>query len=264
MLGLSTGLVYQGFIDAETNYSLSFDGTNDEVDFTTAGFQTALNASNANFKVSGSVSIWARLNTTGTNAQLWDFCIDEDNRINIQYKHNVSHKYVFMFKGEASGSVGQKTAETGELFHEDDGNFHHIVCTWDKGSDNEMKLYVDGSLIDTTGLATVALDGDFDDTAGALGVEVIGGTSFNGNADLNGYLDDFAVYSDVLSASDVTTLYNSGKSNPSNVNSVGTIIAHWTFNEGTGSTVTDRINGYVGTLGAGAAAPTFSTANASQ
>jgi hypothetical protein len=117
-------------------------------------------------------------------------------------------------------------------------------------------------LIDTTGLSTVELSGDFDDAASSSGVEVITGTSFNGNADLNGYLDDFAVYSSVLSASDVTTLYNSGTSNPSNVNSVGTCIAHWKFNEGTGTTVTDRINAFEGTLGTGGNAPTFSTDNA--
>jgi hypothetical protein len=256
MLGLGTSLSSASFIDAEINYSLSFDGSNDEVDFTTSGFQTAL--AESGFKTSGSVSIWARLNTTGTNGQLWDFCIDTNNRINIQYKHNVTHKYVFMFKGGGS----QKTAESGTLTHENDGNFHHIVCTWDNGDDNEIKLYIDGSLIDTTGLSTVELSGDFDDAASSSGVEVITGTSFNGNADLNGYLDDFAVYSSVLSASDVTTLYNSGTSNPSNVNSVGTCIAHWKFNEGTGTTVTDRINAFEGTLGTGGNAPTFSTDNA--
>ena len=258
MLGLGISLTSGSSLgeDFGVNHSLSFDGSNDEVDFTTSAFQTVL-AENG-FKTSGSVSIWARLNTTGTNCQLWDFCIDTNNRINIQYKHNVTHKYVFMFKGGGS----QKTAETGTLTHENDGNFHHIVCTWDKGDDNEQKLYLDGSLIATTGLASIALSGDFDDAASTAGVEVIAGTSFNGNADLNGYLDDFAVYSDVLSASEVTTLYNSGTSDQANVDTVGTIIAHWTFNEGTGTTVTDRINGYVGTLGTGATAPAFSTTNA--
>lgn len=257
MLGLSTGLVYAGFVESEVNHSLLFDGTNDEVNFTTSAFQTAL--ANADFKNTGSVSIWVRLNTTGSNCQPWDFTIDTNNRINLQYKHNVSHKYVFTYKG--GGAV--KIAETSTLTHENDGNFHHMVCTWDNGDANEIKIYVDGSLIDTTGLAAVELAGDFDDAAGSEGVEVIGGTSFNGNADLNGYLDDFAVYSDVLDSNDVETLYNLGASNPANVNTVGTIMAHWTLNEGTGTTVTDKINGYVGTLGTGGNAPTFSTDNAS-
>ena len=81
-------------------------------------------------------------------------------------------------------------------------------------------------------------------------------------SDYNGYLDDFAVYSTVLSSSEVTTLYNSGTSDQTNVDTVGTIVAHWTFNEGTGTTVTDRINGFVGTFGSGSNAPTFSTTNA--
>jgi hypothetical protein len=58
MLGLGTSLSSASFIDAEINYSLSFDGSNDEVDFTTSGFQTAL--AESGFKTSGSVSIWAR------------------------------------------------------------------------------------------------------------------------------------------------------------------------------------------------------------
>jgi len=260
MLGLSntiiTSVVLSSGENFGTNHSLSFDGSNDEVDFTSAPFQSAL--ADADFKNTGSVSIWARLNTTGSNCQLWDFTIDTNNRINIQYKHNVAHKYVFTYKGGG----GVKTAESSTLTHENDGNFHHMVCTWDNGDANEMKIYIDGALVRTTGLGTVELAGDFDDEAGSEGVEVIGGTSFNGNADLNGYLDDFAVYSDVLSASEIETLYNSGVSDQGRYGSVGTIMAHWTFNEGSGSTVTDRITGFEGTLGSSAAAPTFSTTNA--
>jgi|9_EtaG_2_1085328.scaffolds.fasta_scaffold00275_16 hypothetical protein len=269
MLGLGNSLTSYFVSSGEdfgTNHSLSFDGSNDEVDFTTAGFQEKLSASQGNFKVSGSVSVWARLNTTGSNGQLWDFYINDNNRINIQYKHNVTHKYVFTWRG----SGAQKTADSATgLTHEGDGNFHHIVCTWDKGSANEMKLYIDGSLIRTVSLGTVELTGDFNDTAdgtigqdGSGGVEFLSGTSFNGNADFNGFLDDFAVYSDVLTVEDVETLYNSGTSDQTNVGTVGTIVAHWTFNEGTGSIVTDRIGGFVGTFGGSGKNPTFSTANA--
>ena len=267
-LGLGNTISRYTFpLSTEVNHSLSFDGTNDEVDFTTSGFQTALNASNANFKVSGSVSVWARLNTTGSNGQLWDFKIDSNNRINIQYKHNVTHKYVLTFRGGGA----QKTAESASgLTHEGDGNFHHIVCTWDKGEANEMKVYVDGSLADTVSLGTVEIAGDFDDTAdnvvgqadGSGGVEFLSGTSFNGNADFNGFLDDFAIFSNVLNLTKVQGLYNSGTSSPNNVSSAGTLIAHWKFNEGTGVTTTDSVAGYVGTFGGSGKNPAFSTENA--
>tara|TARA_R100000315_G_C5215522_1_gene128644 strand:+ start:442 stop:1218 length:777 start_codon:yes stop_codon:yes gene_type:complete len=256
MLGLGNSLISGAALDEfGINHSVLFDGSNDEINFTTSGFQTALNASNANFKTSGSVSIWARFENTSSNGQLWDFCIDSANRIQLQYKHS-DDKLTFTFKGENTSKLTNYDPASGL---EDDGNFHHVVCTWDGSS---AKLYVDGSLRDTVDIEGVALAGDFDDAAGATGVEFIQGTSFNGNADFNGYLDDFAVYSDVLSASNVTKLYNSGRSDQSNVASVGTIIAHWTFNEGTGNTVTDRINGYVGTFGTGGNAPAFSTTNA--
>lgn len=256
MLGLGNSLISGAALDEfGINHSVLFDGSNDEINFTTPGFQTALNASNANFKASGSVSIWARFENTSSNGQLWDFCIDSENRIQLQYKHS-DDKLTFTFKGENTSKLTNYDPVSGL---EDDGNFHHVVCTWDGSS---AKLYVDGSLRDTVNIEGVALSGDFDDTAGDTGVEFIQGTSFNGNADFNGYLDDFAVYSDVLSASNVTNLYNSGTSDQTSVDKVGTIIAHWTFNEGTGNTVTDRINGYVGTFGTGGNAPAFSTTNA--
>ena len=255
MLGLGISLTSGSSLgeDFGTNHSILFDGSNDEINFTTSSFQSAL--ADASFKQTGSVSIWARFENTSSNGQLWDFCIDTNNRIQLQYKHS-DDKLTFTFKG---ASVSKLTNYDPSSGLENDGKFHHVVCTWDASS---AKLYVDGSLRDTADIEGVALDGDFDDAAGATGVEVIQGTSFNGNADFNGYLDDFAVYSDVLSASNVTTLYNSGKSDQTNVDTVGTIIAHWTFNEGTGTTVTDRINSYVGTFGSGGNAPAFNTTNA--
>ena len=266
MLGLGINVILSKPI-ALPNRSLSFDGTNDFVDFTTASFQSKLADDDANFKASGSVSIWVRLNLISTNSQLWDFAIDTNNRIQLQYKHG-GNEYNFTFKGGGTGKTAVLRPGTS---HENDGNFHHIVCTWDKGDDNEMKIYVDGSLGATTALASVALSGDFDDTAdstvgpdGTGGVEILSGTSFNGSADLNAFLDDFVLYSDVLSASEVETLYNSGTSNPSLYAELDNRIAHWKFDEGSGSTVTDSINGFVGTLGTGANAPTFSDNNAAE
>ena len=253
------------YLETEINHSLSFDGTNDFVDFTTAAFQSKLAFGDANFRTSGSVSIWVRLNLISVNSQLWDFAIDTNNRIQLQYKHS-GDEYNFTFKG---GGTGKTAVERPTSSHENDGNFHHIVCTWDKGDDNEMKIYVDGSLGATTSLGTVAISGDFGGTAdstvgpdGTGGVEILSGTSFNGSADLNAFLDDFVLYSDVLSLEEVNQLYNGGASDPSIYKEYDNMIAHWTFNEGSGGTVTDKSGGFVGTLGTGATAPTFSTNNA--
>jgi len=262
MLGLGASLVSGGAIDTEINHSILFDGTHDEIDFTTSAFQTAL--AESAFKTTGSVSIWARVNTTTSNGQMWDFAIDSANRIQLQYKHS-DDSFTAVYRAGGANKVANYGPPGTQ---EGDGNFHHIVATWDRGDDNEIKLYYDGVLRATTSLSAT-LTGDFDDTAdgtlgqaGTGGVEFLAGTSFNGNADYNGYLDDFAVYSTVLSQADVETLYNGGISSPSDVDSVGTCIAHWTFNEGTGTTVKDRIQNFGGTLGSGGNAPTFSTENA--
>ena len=89
MLGLGNSLISAASLgeDFGVNHSLQFDGSNDEVDFTSSGFQTALNASNGNFRETGSVSIWARVNTTSANGQMWDFSISANSRIHLQYKH---------------------------------------------------------------------------------------------------------------------------------------------------------------------------------
>ena len=105
MLGLGNSLISGAALDEfGINHSVLFDGSNDEINFTTTQFQTALNASNANFKASGSVSIWARFENTSANGQLWDFCIDSANRIQLQYKHS-DDKLTFTFKGENTSKL---------------------------------------------------------------------------------------------------------------------------------------------------------------
>ena len=258
-LGVGFGLMTPRFTGED--FSILFDGTNDEIDFTTSAFQTAL--ADASFKLTGSVSIWARVNTTSSNGQMWDFAINDANRIQLQYKHGDDS-----FTGTYRAGGANKTANYAPSgTQEGDGNFHHIVVTWDRASENELKIYYDGSLRTTTTL-TATITGDFDDTAdgtlgqsGAGGVEFLSGTSFNGNADYNGYLDDFAVYSDVITASDVTTLYNSGKAGPVVKTN---LLALWRFNEGSGTTVTSEVGGYTGTFGSGSNAPTFNKINASE
>ena len=148
MLGLFTTLSatanHRSFGDGfGTRHSLLFDGNNDEVDYTTSVFQTAL--ADGNFKNSGSVSIWARFENTSVNGQVWDFAIDSSNRIQLQYKQSTD-SLTFTFKGNA-GSKTQATAvyDPGAGL-EDDSTFHHILCTWDK-SEEEMKLYEFGKKV---------------------------------------------------------------------------------------------------------------------
>ena len=188
MLGLFTTLSasanHRSFGDGfGTRHSLSFDGSNDEVDFTSTAFQNALSASQGNFKNSGSVSIWARFENTSVNGQVWDFAINTNNRIQLQYKQSTD-SLTLTFKGNA-GSKTQTTAvyDPGTGL-EGDSTFHHIVCTWDTTA-GELKLYVDGSLRATSSTEDVVINGDFDDTAdgttgsaGTGGVEFLTGTSF--------------------------------------------------------------------------------------
>ena len=70
----------------------------------------------------------------------------------------------------------------------------------------------------------------------------------------DGKIDEVAVWNVALNAANVTTLYNSGKglkasANLGNYDKSGDLIGYWQFNEGTGSTLTDKTsNSNSGTL----------------
>tara|TARA_R100001463_G_scaffold73512_1_gene127340 strand:- start:51 stop:800 length:750 start_codon:yes stop_codon:yes gene_type:complete len=247
-LALGFGLSTPRFTGED--FSVLFNGSNHKIDYTTNDLRAILAEGEANFKASGSVSVWARVETTGANGQLFDFCVDENNRIQTQYKHQADG-FTAIYK---AGGTAKTATFNPSGTQEGDGNFHHIVQTWD-GED--LKLYYDGALKTTTDMSGVTFAGDYSDAAGVEGVEIVQGVSFNDNADYLGYLDDLAVYSGVLDLSQVQTIYNSGKAGPIVKTN---LVAFWRFNEGSGSTVTSEIGGYTGTL----TGATFNKINASQ
>jgi hypothetical protein len=82
-----------------------------------------------------------------------------------------------------------------------DGNFHHVVGTWD-GTD--MKLYLDGTLVDTLG-CTVAM-------AAEQVVFRIGANEADSSITnyATGSVDEVGVYGFALTAGQVASLYNGG------------------------------------------------------
>jgi len=126
-----------------------------------------------------------------------------------------------------------------------DGQWHYAVGSWD-GSN--VRLYVDGQL-DGEGTATTNTDySNVSVSAPFIGAQDTTWEIFNG------MLDDIAVWEDALTASEITALYNSGNglnasSNSGNYTSSANLQGYWDFNEGTGTTLTDRTsNGNNGTI----------------
>lgn len=204
----------------QNNYSLSFDGSNDYLDISSASSAVS---GQADF----SISFWYY--ATAHPGRLIGAGTASNNRINISQPDST-----FYF-GVSSGP----TAIAPSL-----NAWHHIVCVKSGTTGN---IYIDGNLGGTasTLVATTSSNQGDDFSIGRLPF-----LNEYGNAKF----DEVAVFSTALSASDITAIYNSGvPSNLSFYNPVG----WWRMEEGTGTTVVDSsANSNNGTLQNG---PTFST-----
>lgn len=87
-----------------------------------------------------------------------------------------------------------------------DGNWHHVVVTYD-GSTNGtgLKMYIDGTL-DATGTGTGNITGTFHNAND----EFIIGSREGGNQPVTAHIDEAGVWSRELTSGEVTTLYGAG------------------------------------------------------
>ncbi len=86
-----------------------------------------------------------------------------------------------------------------------DGNWHNAVFTREVSS-GDLKLYIDGSLVVTTGSVTSALDNETQNTY--IGADTQPAEYFNGD------IDEVAIWNKALELADVQTIYNSTNDNP--------------------------------------------------
>ena len=127
---------------------------------------------------------------------------------------------------------------------------HNIIGTYNGAN---VTLFFDGSQKSTT---TGSVPSSTSSTQGnntTIGRRTLGG----GSLYFSGLIDEVAVFNSALSASDVTSIYNSGV--PNDISSLSPV-GWWRMGEndgGTGTTITDQgSGGNNGTLTNG---PTFST-----
>ena len=97
--------------------------------------------------------------------------------------------------------------------------------TWASGSktsaNNIVRLYIDGSQTDSD-----AIGNTWSDASGHAGF-IIGRNDIQSNAYFNGHMSDIAFFSDVLTSSEVTAIYNSGS--PADEESHSGLIAYYTM-----------------------------------
>tara|TARA_Y100001972_G_scaffold51733_1_gene63427 strand:+ start:68 stop:991 length:924 start_codon:yes stop_codon:yes gene_type:complete len=196
------------------NKSFDLDGTNDFLHISSGSFGGSL-------ETTGSVSMWVKIDSHSANGVMWQITAEEgtSNQIFILY-----HNAAGVIRGNVKlGGTSNIVNSATEL--EADNNYHHVVMTWNSGtktsSNNIVKLYIDGSQADTDAIGNTWNDPS--PPAQAL----FGKNVIQNNAFFNGHLNDMAIFSDVLSASEVTAIYNSGS--PKDESSHSGLLAYYTL-----------------------------------
>ena len=227
-----------GVIPYANNYSIELDGISDYV---TMG--NTLDFTNTD---AFSISCWFKRTRSGvseflvakqdstSNSRGYSLLIpSSDNKVTVVIRNNIA----------SSGRliVDCTTAIT-------DTNWHHIVMTYDGSSNvSGVNLYLDGN--NDTGV-----------TSGTLSSNISNNASFeigarNALNQFSGKIDEVSVFNSELSASDVTSIYNSGV--PNDISSLSPL-SWWRCGDGdTSPTLTD--NGSGGNDGTMVSFTTFST-----
>ena len=218
------GLVNVLFTD---NISFDFDGTNDYLTRATIG----------SLETTGSVSAWVKLDSMSANGFIFQLRAESgtDDQIILLW-NNASA----VIRGNVKFGGTTNVVDSGSGL-ENDGNWHHVVFTWMSGSktasDNYTRIYIDGSETDNDAIGNTWAD------ASAPAELVIGRNSIQSNAYFNGHINDVAIFSDALTSSEVTAIYNEGS--PKDESDHSGLVAYYTmeaYSDGDTTLVDDSPN----------------------
>ena len=214
-------------------YSIDFDGTDDYVNVDDACdvIDTEI----------GSFSGWGKLETVAASVSLFRAKTGTGDFYRVWWRRGLG-QVRFQLK---RGGVNYEAIKAISI--ENDGQWHHWAMTWDRTS-QELIGYFDGDAIAaaTTLLGTLS---------GTLSVAGIAGYQYY----WKGNIDEVALWDSVLTADEITAIYNSGTPTDLTVDagdyaSSSDLVGYWRMEENTGTTVADSSsNSNTGTLTNGAA-----------
>ena len=215
--------------DKFSNYSMSFDGTDDYIDCGT-GIGDSLGD---NYTGDLSLSIWFKADTSGAQEGLFEI-----GNVSTQrdfYLSTWSNKMYFSINNQSWYK---------EVAFTDTTSWHHILMVYKSGSATDSKFYLDGSEVDSgsgTGSFPATADMDFAGMGTYIGRYHT--QYFGGN------IDDVALFNNDQSAN-VATIYNSGV--PTDLSAESGLVGYWRMGEGsywnaTNWTVPDQIGSNDGT-----------------
>ena len=259
-LGSSADGTNTGITLIDINGYANFDGTDDKIDLNDK-FATLSNTNG------GSISLWVKPTTWASEQTL----LDSTNRSWSNNGINIVETGSGKVACDVYAGSGNYSAIRGAGITLTTGVWHHIVATFDGSDTKELKLYIDGVRETSyTGGYNGSWVGSGSPASTPTDNLTLGTPSGDSTSpDYNGAMKQVLIYSDVLSASEVTTLYNSGTpvTSPSTSNLVskydlisnandsqgsdnGTISGNVTFTDdayklGTGAYSYDGSNDYV-------------------
>lgn len=184
-----------------------FDGTDDFIDLSSS-------VSSLNFDSNASLSFWFRGTTDSCQSV---YSISQVGAAQEYFTVHVgdgctgslTNELIMVNRddgGVPTDRLGYTTATRSELF---DGNWHHVVLTWNL-TDTTTSIYLDGDSKTVT-VGTGSDSGRYGDISGADAVHI--GTLVRSTGDccyLDGELDNVQVYDRAISTLQVSTIYNSG------------------------------------------------------
>ena len=189
-----------------------------------------LSFGNASIDSAFSISAWVNM-TDATRFRV----VSKLNGSNAEYAFFTSaadQLYFVLYDNTTSNRISRFTSSTLTSYQ---GTWIHLVATYSgSGSSGGLKIYLNNTRIDNT-TSNVGGYTAMHNTAAPFEI----GKYSTSRA--IGLIDEVAVFNSELSASDVTTIYNSGV--PNNLNNLSTPPLSWWRFEETGTTATDSGTG---------------------
>ena len=163
-----------------------------------------------------SFSIWLK---TGTSKKIFSKNIGGSSEYDFVVRYNGNPKLILY--DETNGGNITYNMDTSVA----DGNWHHVVFTWNGELEAGIAAYLDGSVKSGT-------DGASGDFESVVATPANFRMAYGGGSYSDIIQDEFSVFNKVLSSSEVSTLYNSGV--PTDVTEISGCQGWWRNGDPTG------------------------------
>ncbi len=224
-------------------YSLNFDGVDDYVTFGDDA-KWSINGSGGNRGFS--ISIWVKLADVQTSWIISKSGVYDSGANRYEWellsRFNGQVRFKMFFNDSASNYIEFDSEQQLEA-----ATWYHIVITYDLSqAATGLNMYIDNSLKNTTNAeATVSLTGSWGTVSNTVNPMYLARNSGVDYAALK--LDEYSIWDEVLTADDVSKLYNSGKTGDPNRYPVSSnyLVGYWRCGDGaTFSTIPDAAPQY--------------------